>query len=82
MNVVPHILLQKKDIIKIPGGIAGLIVKVVDLIDWYLWVEHNNNRFTLPWGFYLKCEWYYIPLIHINASYFNFDNGTTYDFVN
>lgn len=37
-------------------------VEVVWLVEWYLRVENNNNRFTLPRGFYLKSKDYYIPL--------------------
>lgn len=77
MNVVPHILLQTGDIIRIPWGNSDHIARVVDLIEWKLLVECYSNRFVLPWGFFLKEEGYYRPLIYTNVSEKNIDNGTT-----
>lgn len=77
MKIVPHILLQEGDVIRIPWGNCDHIAIVVGLIEWELVVESYNNRFVLPWGFFLKDEWCYRPLIYTNASEKNFDNGST-----
>lgn len=57
--------MQAGDIIKMPWGSTSHIVRVVWLIEWKLLVEHYNNRFVLPFGFYLneKDKWYFTPLI-------------------
>jgi len=77
MNVVPHILLKKGDRIRIPQGAIDFIVEVVDIIEWKLLVEYNDNRFCVPWGFFLKDEGYYRPLIYTNVPENISDNGTT-----
>ena len=62
MNIYPHIMLKKGDNILVPWGMTEHIVTVVDLIDWRLLVEHYNNRFCVPRGFFLKKENFFVPL--------------------
>ena len=54
MRVVPHILLQKGDIVIMPWAQKSETVEVVWLIDGQLLVHQRTNRFILPYGFYFK----------------------------
>lgn len=79
MRVTPHILLRKGDVIKMPWGTTNF-VEVLWLVEGYTLVEDGNNRYVLPWGFYLNCEKYFVPLMDFDGSYFHFDDDKTCDF--
>ena len=86
MRVYPSILLRKGDVVQEPqGGKCEWVV--TDVIEWKPILTDGTHIFCPPWGFYLEeNERRFIPLVdnsppqEIDASYFYFDNETTYGF--
>lgn len=85
MRVVPQILLKEGDLVESPNG--NSIWCVVGSIEWNPILSDGANVFCPRWGFYFReYDEVFTPIVDNSstmkryASYFHFDNETTYDF--